>query len=83
MCIRDSSYTATRSIASYLKGVAVACKKPLIVIEDDNSVFLESSDVAKLAKDKFDKNNQDVARFDPNFANPIYKTDTTYKKINE
>ena len=35
------------------------------------------------SKDKIDKNNQDVARFDPNFANPIYKTDTTYKKINE
>ena len=57
--------------------------KAKIIIEDDNSVFLESSDVAKLAKDKFDKNNQDVAKFDPNFANPIYKTDTTYKKINE
>ncbi len=79
----QNSYTATRSIASYLKGVAVACKKPLIVIEDDNSVFLKSSDIVKLAKDKFDKNNQDVAKFDPNFANPIYKTDTTYKKINE
>ena len=53
----QGSYTATRTIASYLKGMAIGFEKPLIAIEDNNELTIDSSDVVKLAKEKFLKAN--------------------------
>ena len=33
----ENSYTATRTIASYMKGIAVALGKPLIVIDENSN----------------------------------------------
>ena len=79
----QSSYTATRTIASYLKGLATALKKPLIVIDDNTEIELDSSDVVKLAKEKFLNANSNVDQFHPSLANPSYYLDTKYKKIND
>ena len=43
----SGSYTATRSVAAYLKGIASAISKPLIVIDSDDIDFLNADDVAK------------------------------------
>ena len=79
----QGSYTATRTIASYLKGMAIGFGKPLIAIEDNNEFTIDSSDVVKLAKDKFLKANSNIEQFHPNLANPSYSLDTKYKKIND
>ena len=79
----QSSYTATRTIASYLKGIATALEKPLIVIDDNTEIELDSSDVVKLAKEKFLNANSNVDQFHPSLANPSYSLDTKYKKIND
>jgi hypothetical protein len=79
----QGSYTATRTIASYLKGMAIGFEKPLIAIEDNNELTIDSSDVVKLAKEKFLKANSNVEQFHPNLANPSYSSDTKYKKIND
>ena len=79
----QASYTATRTIASYLKGMAIGLEKPLIAIEDNNELTIDSSDVVKLAKEKFLKANSNVKQFHPNLANPSYSLDTKYKKIND
>ena len=79
----QSSYTATRTIASYLKGIATALEKPLVVIDDNSEIELDSSDVVKLAKEKFLNANSNVDQFHPSLANPSYSLDTKYKKIND
>ena len=79
----QGSYTATRTIASYLKGMAIALEKPLIAIEDNNKIPINSSDVVKLAKEKFLNANSKVEQFHPNLVNPSYALDTKYKKIND
>jgi len=79
----QSSYTATRTIASYLKGIATALEKPLFVIDDNTEIELDSSDVVKLAKEKFLNANSNVDKFHPSLANPSYSLDTKYKKIND
>ena len=79
----QSSYTATRTIASYLKGIATALEKPLVVIDDNSEIELDSSDVVKLAKEKFLNANSNVDKFHPSLANPSYSVDTKYKKIND
>ena len=43
----SGSYTATRSVAAYLKGIASALSKPLIVIDSDDIDSLNADDVAK------------------------------------
>ena len=75
------SYTATRTVASYIKGIAVALNKPLIVINDKEGVF-EADQVAKEAKENFVASCSDYKKFDPNLANPTYN-ETNFKKLDE
>ena len=77
----QNSYTATRTIATFLKGMAVGLEKPLIVI-NDNSEVLDADEVAKKAKQTFLASGSDRKKFDPNFANPTYD-ETNFKKLNE
>ena len=78
----QNSYTATRLIASYLKGLATALGKPLIVVKDLSNNF-EADSVVKNAKEIFLKNTKNNQLFDPQNANPSYSQDTKFKKINE
>ena len=79
----SNSYTATRSVAAYLKGITSAISKPLIVIDSDDIDGLDSDAVAKKALEKYldSKNNSDL--FKPDTANPIYSSIPQYKKVNE
>ena len=77
----QNSYTATRTIAPFLKGMAVGLEKPLIVI-NDNSEVLDADEVAKKAKQTFLASGSDRKKFDPNLANPTYD-ETNFKKLNE
>ena len=77
----QNSYTATRTIATFLKGMAVGLEKPLIVI-NDNSEVLDADEVAKKAKQTFLASGSDRKKFDPNLANPTYD-ETNFKKLNE
>ena len=77
----QNSYTATRTIATFLKGMAVGLEKPLIVI-NDNSEALDADEVAKKAKQTFLASGSDRKKFDPNLANPTYD-ETNFKKLNE
>ena len=79
----QNSYTATRLIASYLKGLATALEKPLIVVEDINNNDFDADSVVKNAKEIFLNNTKDNQIFDPQNANPSYSQDTKFKKINE
>ena len=79
----QNSYTATRLIASYLKGLATALGKPLIVVKDLNNNNFEADSVVKNAKEIFLKNTKDNQLFDPQNANPSYSQDTKFQKINE
>ncbi|MBL88606.1 MAG: hypothetical protein CMD80_03875 [Gammaproteobacteria bacterium] len=78
----QKSFTATRSIATYLKGISTALIKPLMVIDDPDSE-LGSEDIAKLAKFEFQKCNCDASQFKPEDANPSYPQPINYKKTNE
>ena len=77
----SNSYTATRSVAAYLKGITCAISKPLIVIDSDDVDNLDSDAVAKKALEMYlnSKNNS----FKPDNANPIYSSIPQYKKVNE
>ena len=79
----SNSYTATRSVAAYLKGITSAISKPLIVIDTDDVDKIDSDAVAKKALDQYlnSKNNTDL--FKPDNANPIYSSIPQYKKVNE
>lgn len=79
----QNSYTATRTIASYMKGLAVALNKPLISIEDEPTDNLEADSIALKAKEMFEKKGNDRTEFDPRNANPSYEEDVTFKKLNE
>ena len=79
----QNSYTATRTIASYMKGLAVALNKPLISIEDELEDNLEADSIAVKAKEIFEKKRNDNTEFDPRNANPSYKEDIKFKKLNE
>lgn len=79
----SSSYTATRSIAAYLKGVTSAIGKPLIVIDSENIDSLDSDVIAKKALEKFINSKEDIKAFSPDIANPIYSSIPQYKKVNE
>ena len=79
----SGSYTATRSIAAYLKGIASALSKPLIVIDSDDIDSLNADDVAKKALAKYTDSNQQSDLFPADKANPIYLSIPQYKKINE
>ena len=79
----SGSYTATRSVAAYLKGIASAISKPLIVIDSDDIDFLNADDVAKKALVKYVDSNKESVLFTADKANPIYSSVLQYKKINE
>ena len=79
----QNSYTATRSIASYMKGIAVALGKPLIVIDENYQDEFQADTIAKLAKEKFLSLDLQDKILDPNFANPSYSEDLNFKKLNE
>ena len=77
----QNSYTATRTVATFLKGMAVALQKPLSAINDEVEV-LDADEVAKKAKQTFLASGSDRKKFDPNLANPTYH-ETNFKKLNE
>lgn len=79
----EDSYTATRSVASYLKGISSALKKPLITIDPNNINTISSNLVAKNAIQKFKDSGMQSDLFDSKDANPTYALETNYKKINE
>lgn len=79
----SGSYTATRSVAAYLKGIASAVSKPLIVIDSDDIDSLNADDVAKKALAKYINSNEQAGEFTADKANPIYELIPQYKKINE
>ena len=79
----QNSYTATRTIASYMKGLAVALNKPLISIEDELKDNMEADSIALKAKEMFEKKGSDNKEFDPRNANPSYKEDVKFRKLNE
>ena len=79
----SGSYTATRSVAAYLKGVSSALQKPLLVIDSENIDDVSSDMVAKEALKDFMESQGENNAFNPEDANPIYISDPQYKKINE
>ena len=79
----EDSYTATRSVASYLKGISSALKKPLITIDANNINTISSNLVAKNAIQKFKDSGMQSDLFDSKDANPTYALETKYKKVNE
>ena len=79
----QDSYTATRTVASYLKGIAVALTKPLMAIDDEDDKSFEADMVAKIAKENFLAADKNYNQFDPNNANPTYIQETTFKKLDE
>ena len=79
----SNSYTATRSVAAYLKGITSAISKPLIVIDSDGIDNLDSDAVAKEALEKYLNSKNNSNSFKPDTANPIYSSIPQYKKINE
>ena len=79
----ECSYTATRSVASFLKGISSALKKPLVVIDVDGVSDNSSDLIAKKALTKFIDSAMKADLFEPKDANPTYAIETKYKKINE
>ena len=68
----QNSYTATRTIASYMKGLAVALEKPLISIKDENIDDFDADSTALKAKEIFIKEGVDLTKFNPKDSNPSY-----------
>ena len=79
----QNSYTATRTIASYMKGLAVALEKPLISIKDENIDDFDADSTALKAKEIFIKEGFDLTKFNPKDAHPSYEEKTKFKKLNE
>ena len=79
----QDSYTATRTVASYLKGIAVALSKPLMAVAEEDNKNFEADMVAKIAKKNFLAVDKNCEQFDPNNANPLYKKESTFKKLDE
>ena len=79
----SNSYTATRSVAAYLKGITSAISKPLIVIDTDDVDKIGSDAVAKKALDQYLNSKNNTDSFKPDNANPIYSSISQYKKVNE
>ena len=79
----EGSYTATRSVASFLKGVSSALRKPLLIIDVDKTNNISSDVIAKQAHQKFIDSDMEANLFNPKNANPTYKVESQYKKIHE
>ena len=76
----QNSFTATRIIASYLKGIATALNKPLIVVKDNSTDEIKADSIAKIAKEQLNKESPSMEDFDPGDANPFYPKDSGFKK---
>ena len=70
-------------LASFLKGISSALKKPLVVIDVDGVSDNSSDLIAKKALTKFIDSAMKADLFEPKDANPSYAIETKYKKINE
>ena len=79
----QGSYTATRSVASFLKGISSALNKPLVIVEVDEINNISSDLIAKEARQKFIDSGMKADLFKPKNANPTYAVETQYKKIHE
>jgi len=79
----QNSYTATRTVASYMKGLAVALDKPLMSIEENLCKTFNIDSIAQIAKQRFIDSGFDKIKFDPKHANPKYEKDLKFKKLNE
>jgi hypothetical protein len=79
----EGSYTATRSVASFLKGISSALNKPLIIVDVEDINNISSDLIAKKAHQKFIDSGMKADLFKPKDANPTYTEETQYKKIHE
>ena len=79
----QNSFTATRIIASYLKGIATALNKPLISIEDKPEDNFETDQIVTIAKERYLAEENDLDKFDPKNVNPTYNAKIKFKKLNE
>ena len=79
----EGSYTATRSVASFLKGISSALNKPLIIVDVEDINNISSDLIAKKANQKFIDSGMKADLFKPKDANPTYTEETQYKKIHE
>jgi len=79
----QNSFTATRIIASYLKGIATALNKPLISIEDNPEDNFEIDQIVIMAKERYLAQENDLDKFNPRNVNPIYNANIEFKKLNE
>ena len=73
----QNSYTATRTIASYMKGIAVALDKPLIVIDENSNDEFQADVVVKLAKEKFLSAGSDAKALQVTVDSQVYAFDTS------
>ena len=78
-----NSFTATRIIASYLKGIATALNKPLISIEDKPEDNFEIDQIVTIAKERYLEEENVRDKFDPRNVNPAYNAKIKFKKLNE
>lgn len=79
----QNSFTATRVIASYLKGIATALNKPLISIEDNPEDNFETDQIVIMAKERYLAQENDLDKFNPRNVNPTYNANIEFKKLNE
>jgi hypothetical protein len=79
----EGSYTATRSVASFLKGISSALNKPLVIVDVEDIKDISSDLIAKKAHQKFIDLGMKADFFEPKDANPTYTEETQYKKIHE
>ena len=77
------SYTATRSVASFLKGISSALNKPLVIVDVEDIKDISSDLIAKKAHQKFIDSGMKADFFESKDANPTYTEETQYKKIHE
>jgi len=75
----EDSYTATRSVASYLKGISSALKKPLMAIDAGETNSISSDLVAKSAIQKFKDSGMKSDLFVSKDAYLTYALETNYK----
>ena len=68
----EGSYTATRSVASFLKGISSALNKPLVIVDVEDIKDISSDLIAKKAHQKFIDLGMKADFFEPKDANPTY-----------
>lgn len=78
----EASFTATRSVISFLKGICSALNKPLASYDNYESE-IEIFDIAKHFYNIQTKLNLDLDEYKPENIIPEYKSENNFKKINE